>query len=96
LRTGNRGGIFEPKRDEVTGDWSKLRNEEPHNFYSSSDVVRAIKSRRMRWAGYVVRMEEKKKYIQILVAKSEGKRPLGSPKSSLEDNIKMYLRDNGL
>jgi hypothetical protein len=53
--------IFEPKRDEVTGEWRKLHNKELHDLYSSPSVIRIIKSRRMRWAGHVARMEEKKK-----------------------------------
>jgi hypothetical protein len=55
-------GLFGPKRDEVTGDWRKLQNEELHNFYSSSDIIRQVKSRRMRWAGHVARMGERKVY----------------------------------
>jgi hypothetical protein len=53
--------IFGPKRDEVTGEWWKLHNEELHNLYSSPDIIRQVKSRRMRWAGHVARMEEDRK-----------------------------------
>jgi hypothetical protein len=69
--------IFGPKRDEVTGDWRKLHNEALHNLYSSPNIIRMIKSRRMRWAGYVARIREKRNAYRILVGKLEGKRPLG-------------------
>jgi hypothetical protein len=71
--------IFGPKRDEETGDWRKLHNEELHNLYSSPSIIRVIKSRRMRWAGNVTRMGEKRNAYGILVGKPEGKRPLGRP-----------------
>jgi hypothetical protein len=64
--------IFGPKRDEVTGDWRKLHNEELHNLYSSPSIIRMIKSRRMRWAKHVVRMAEKRNAYRLLVGKSEG------------------------
>jgi hypothetical protein len=66
--------IFEPKRDEVTGGWRKLHNEKPHN--SSPTIIRMIRSRRMRWAGHVAQMREKRKACRILVVKPEGKKPL--------------------
>jgi hypothetical protein len=69
--------IFGPKRDEVTGGWRKLHNEELHNLYSSPSIIRMIKSRRMRWAGHVARMGEKRTAYRILVGNPEGKRPLG-------------------
>jgi hypothetical protein len=69
--------IFGPKRDEVTGDWRKLHNEELHNVYSSPSKIRVIKSRKMRWAGHAARMEEKRSAYRILVGKREGKRPPG-------------------
>jgi hypothetical protein len=69
--------IFAPKRDEVTGEWRKLHNEELHNLYSSPNIIRMIKSRRMRWAGHVARMGEKRNAYRILVGKPEGRRPLG-------------------
>jgi hypothetical protein len=71
--------IFGPKRDGVTGGWRKLHNEELHNLYSSSSpsIIRIIKSRRMRWAGHVAQMEEKRNVYRLLVGKPEGKRPLG-------------------
>jgi hypothetical protein len=72
--------IFGPKRDDVTGEWRKLHNEELHNLYSSPDIIRQIKSRRMRWAGHVARMGEERKVYKVLVGKPEGKRPLGRPR----------------
>jgi hypothetical protein len=73
-------GIFGPKRDEVTGEWRKLHSGELHNLYSSQDIIRQIKSRRMRWAGHVARMGEGRKMYRVLVGKPEGKRPLGRPR----------------
>jgi hypothetical protein len=84
-------GIFGPKRDEVIGDWRKLHNEELHNLYCSPSIIRIIKSRRMRWAGHVARMGEKQNACRILVAKPDGKRPLGRPRRRWEDNIKWIL-----
>jgi hypothetical protein len=72
--------IFGPKRDEVTTEWRKLHNEELYNLYSSPDIIRQVKSRRMRWAGHVARMVEKRKVYEVLVGKPEGKKPLGRPK----------------
>jgi hypothetical protein len=72
--------IFGPKRDEVTGGWRKLHNEELHNLYSSLSIIRMIKSRRMRWARHVACMGEKGNACRILVGKSEGKRPPGRPR----------------
>jgi transcription termination factor 2 len=83
--------IFGPKRDEVTGEWRKLHNKELHNLYSSSSIIRIIKSRRIRWAGHVARMEEKRNVYRLLVGKSEGKRPLGRPRRRWVDNIRMDL-----
>jgi hypothetical protein len=76
----------------VTGDWRKLHNEELHNLYSSLRTIRVIKSRRMRWAGHVAQMGEKRNAYRILVGKPEGKRPLGRPRCWCVDNIKMDLR----
>jgi hypothetical protein len=81
--------IFGPKRDEVTGGWRKLHNEELHGLYSSPSIVRVIKARRMRWAGHVARMRGA---YNILVGRPEGRRPLGRPRRRWEDNIKMDLR----
>jgi hypothetical protein len=72
--------IFGPKRDEVTGEWRKLHNEELHNLYSSPDIIRQVKSRRMRWAGCVARIGEERKVYKVLMGKPEGKRPLGRPR----------------
>jgi hypothetical protein len=66
--------IFGPKRDEVTGEWRKLHNGELHNLYSSPDIIRQIKLRRMRWAGHVARMGEGRDVYSVLVGKPEGKR----------------------
>jgi hypothetical protein len=84
--------IFGPRWDEVTGDWRKLHNDELHNFYSSPNIIRMIKSRRMRWAGHVARMWKTRNAYGILVGKPEGKRPLGRPRRRCVDNIKMDLR----
>jgi hypothetical protein len=81
--------IFGPKRDEVTGEWRKLHVEELRDLYSSPSIIRIIKSRRIRWAGHVVRMGEKRKAYRLLVGKPEGKRPLGRPRLKWVDNIRM-------
>jgi hypothetical protein len=73
--------IFGPKRDEVTGEWRKLHNEELHNLYSSPDIIRQIKSSQMRWVVHVARMGEERKLYKVLVGKPEGKRPLGRVKA---------------
>jgi len=72
--------IFGPKRDEVTEEWRKLNNEELNDLYSSPSIVRVIKSRRMRWAGHVARMGERRGLYRVLVGKPEGKRPLWIPR----------------
>jgi len=87
--------IFEPKRDEVTGEWRKLHNEELSDLYSLPNIVRVVKSRRMRWAGHVARMGEGRGVHRVLVGKPEGKRPLGRPRRRWEDNIKMNLQEVG-
>jgi hypothetical protein len=88
--------IFGPKRDESTGEWRRLHNKELNDLYSSPDILRVIKSRRMRWAGHVARMEEQRGAYRILVGRREGRRPLGRPRSRWEDNIKMDLKEVGL
>jgi hypothetical protein len=87
--------IFGPKRNEVKGEWRKLHIGELHNLFSSPDITRQIKSRRMRWAGHVARMGEGKNVYRILVGKPEGKRPLERPMRRWEDGIKMDLRKMG-
>jgi hypothetical protein len=84
--------IFGPKRDEVTGGWRKLHNEDLHNLYSSPSIIRMIKSRRMRREGHVARTGERKNAHGILVGKSEGKRPVGKQRCRWVDNIKLDLR----
>jgi hypothetical protein len=69
--------IFGPKRDEVTGEWRKLHSEELHNLYSSKNIIRQIKSMRMRWAGHVARIGEKRKVYKVLAGRPEGRRSLG-------------------
>jgi hypothetical protein len=71
--------IFGPKRDEVTGEWRKLHNEELHDLYSLPSIIRIIKARRLRWAGIVARMGEKRNAYRLLMGKPEGRRPLGRP-----------------
>jgi hypothetical protein len=83
--------IFGPKRDEVTGEWRKLHNEELRDLYSSPSIIRIIKSRTMRWAGHVARMGEKRNAYRLFVGKPEGKRPLGRPRLMWVDNIRMDL-----
>ena len=84
--------VFGAKRDEVTGKWRKLHNEELNDLYCSPNIVRGIKSRRMRWVGHVARMGERRGVYRVLVGKPEGKRPLGRPRRRWEDNIKMDLQ----
>ncbi|KAJ4450474.1 hypothetical protein ANN_01899 [Periplaneta americana] len=87
--------IFGAKRDEVTGEWRKLHNTEQHALYSSPDIIRNIKSRHLRWAGHVARMDESRNAYRVLVGRPEGKRPLGRPRRRWEDNIKVDLRECG-
>jgi hypothetical protein len=86
--------IFGPKSDEVTGEWRKLHNE-LHSLYSSPNIIRQIKSRRMRWAGHVAHMGEERYAYKVLVVKPEGKRPLERPRRRWEDEIKLDLRETG-
>jgi len=87
--------VFGPKRDKVTGEWRKLHNEELNDLYCSPNIVRVIKSRRMRWAGHVARVGERRGAYRVLVGKPEGKIPLGRSRCRLEDNIKMDLQEVG-
>jgi hypothetical protein len=86
--------VFGPKRDEVTGEWRKLHNEEL-NLYSLPNIVRVVKSRRIRWAGNVARRGEGRVVHRVLVGKPERKRPVGRPRRRWEDNIKMELEEVG-
>jgi hypothetical protein len=88
--------IYGPNRNEVTGEWRKFPNEELNNLYSSPDIISQIKSRRMRWAGHVVRMGEEIKLYEVLVGKPEGRRPLGRPRHRWYDENRMDLREIGL
>jgi len=87
--------IFGPRRDEVTGEWRRLHNEELSDLYSSPNIVRVIKSRRMRWAAHVARIGEETRVYRALVGKPEGKRPLGRPRIRWLDNIRMDLQEVG-
>jgi hypothetical protein len=84
-----------PKRGKISRRWIKLYNEELHNLYSSPNIIRMIKSRRMRWVGRVARMGEKRNAYIISVRRPEGKRGLGRPRRKLGDNIKMDVRELG-
>jgi hypothetical protein len=85
--------VFGPKRDEVTGEWRTLHNEELNDLYPLPNIVRVVKSRRMKWAGHVARMGEDRGVHRVVVGKPEGKRPLGRPRRRWEDNIKMDLQE---
>jgi len=87
--------VFGPKRDELTGEWRKLHNEELRDLYSLPNIVRVVKSRRMRWARHVARVGEGRGVHRVLVGKPEGKRPLGRPRRRWKDNIKLDLREVG-
>ena len=87
--------IFGPRRDELTGKWRRLHNEGLNDLYCSTNIVRVIKSRRMRWARHVARMGEERGAYRVLVGKPEGKRPLGRPRRRWVYNIMMDLQEVG-
>jgi hypothetical protein len=104
LREEHRLRVFENRvlrkifglKSEEDGSWRKFHNDELHSLYSSPNIVRVIKLRRMRWAGHVARMGEGRGVYRVLVGRPEGKRPLGRPRRRWEDNIKMGLREIGI
>jgi hypothetical protein len=85
--------LFGPERDEVRGEWRKLHKEELNDLYCLPNIVRVVKSRRMRWAGHVARMGERRDVHRALVGKPEGKRPSGRPRRRWEINIKIDLEE---
>jgi hypothetical protein len=87
--------IFGPKREEVRSEWRRIHNKELHALYSSADIIRMMKSRRVRWAGRVARMGQRSGAYRSLVGKPEGRRPLERPRRRWEDNIKIDLREFG-
>jgi len=87
--------IFGPRMDEVTREWRRLHNEEVNDLYSTPNIVRVIKSIRMRWAGHVARMGEERGAYRVLVGKPEGRKPLGKPRRRWVDNIRMDLQEVG-
>jgi hypothetical protein len=95
VRIGVFRRVYGPKRDEVTREWRKLHNKELNNLYSLN-IVRAIKSRRMRLAGLVARLGEGRGVYRVLVGKTVGRRPLGRPRHRWEDNIRIDLREVGV
>jgi hypothetical protein len=88
--------IFGLKRDEEITDWMKIHNEELNNLFSSPNIFRVIKSRRMRWTGHVARMGDRRCEYRILVGKPEGKRPLGRPRHRWEDILRWSFRKWGV
>jgi len=87
--------VFGPKRDEVTGKWRKLQNEELNDQYPLPNIARVVNSRRMRWAGHVARMGEDRGVHRVLVGKAQDKRPLGRQRRRWDDNIKMDFQEVG-
>jgi len=85
--------IFGRRRDEVMGEWKRLHNEELNDFYPSPNIVRVIKSRRMRWAGHVTRMVDERGMYRFLVGKPEGKRPPRRPRRRWVNNIRMDIQE---
>jgi hypothetical protein len=88
--------IFGQKRDRVTGEWRKLHNEKLCDLYSSPSIIRMIKSRRMRWAGHIARMGEKRNAHRLAAKKQKRKRPIGRPKHKRVGNIMMEITKNGV
>jgi len=87
--------IFGSTKEEVTGEWRRLHNEELNDLYSSPNIVRVIKSRRMRWAGHVACIGEERGVYRVLVGKADRRRPLGRPRRRWVDNIRMDLQEVG-
>jgi len=87
--------IFGPRRDELTAEWRRLHNEELNDLYSSPNIVRVIKARRMRWAGHVARMGEDRWVYRVLLGKPVVRSPLGRPRRRWMNNIRMYLQEVG-
>jgi len=87
--------IFGRRNEEVTEEWRRMHNEERYDLYCSPNIVRVIKSRRMRWAGHVAHMGEERGLYRVLVGKPEGKRPLGRPRRRWVDNIRIDLQEVG-
>jgi len=87
--------IFGPRKDEATGEWRRLHNEELSDLYSSPNIVRVIKSRSMRWAGHMARKGEERAVYRVLVGKPEGRRPLERPRRRWVDNIRIVLKEVG-
>jgi hypothetical protein len=87
--------VFEPRRDEVTGEWERLHNKKLYALYSSSIITYVIKSRIMKWAGHVARMGDSRDACRVMRGKPEERRPLGRPRCRWEDNIRMGLRELG-
>jgi hypothetical protein len=85
--------LFGAKRDQVTGEWRKLHSEELSDLYCSPNIIRVIKSRRMRWAGHVAHMGERRGVYRVLVGKPEGERPLGRPRRRWKGNVKVDLHE---
>jgi hypothetical protein len=89
-------GIFGPKREGVTGEWRRLHNEELNDLYSSPNIIRVIKTRRMRWAGHMARMGDRRGAYRVLVGRPEGKGPLGRPRRRWDYPMKMDLSRSGM
>jgi len=95
LRTWCFWRIFGSRRDEVTGEWRRLHNVELNDLYCSPNIVRAIKWRRMRWAGHVARMGQEMGVYRVLAGKPEGRRLLGRPRRRWVDNIRIDHQEVG-